>query len=116
MQAAARPSEKMCCRFIMLSSASRPCMQVEVIVHCAANTGFHVPLDEIMTTNVGGFMEVLNIAASCKRLQVPLPDTAIAYVRPCMHPTPQSWSSGRMQQGDACCVARLGDAAVHSWC
>ena len=39
-------------------------------MHCAANTGFHVPLDEIMTTNVGGFLQLLEIARGCKRLQV----------------------------------------------
>lgn len=44
--------------------------QVEVIVHCAANTGFHVPLDEIMATNVGGWQQVLEIARGCRRLKV----------------------------------------------
>ncbi len=91
-------------------------MQVDVIVHCAANTGFHVPLDEIMTTNVGGFMEVLNIAAGCKRLQVPLPSTAIGCFHPCMRCTLPHCSPRSMQQGDACCVARTGDAAGHSCC
>lgn len=74
-------------------------MQVDVIVHCAANTGFHVPLDEIMTTNVGGFMEVLNIAASCKRLQVPLPNTAVGYFYSCMHYTALRCSSGQHAAG-----------------
>ena len=83
----------------LLSSALRPCMQVDVIVHCAANTGFHVPLDEIMSTNIGGFMEVVNIAASCKRLQVLLPDTAIGYLHPCTHPTPLRCSSGQHAAG-----------------
>ena len=41
-----------------------------MIVHCAANTGFHVPLDEILTTNTVGFMELLKVAAGCKRLKV----------------------------------------------
>ncbi len=83
----------------LLSSALRPCMQVDVIVHCAANTGFHVPLDEIMTTNVGGFMEVLNIAASCKRLQVPLPNAAVGYFYSCMHYTALRCSSGQHAAG-----------------
>ena len=41
-------------------------------MHCAANTGFHVPLDEILATNTVGFMELLKIAAGCKRLKVSL--------------------------------------------
>ena len=49
------------------------CVQVEVIVHCAANTGFHVPLDEILRTNTVGFIELLKIAAGCKRLKVRVP-------------------------------------------
>jgi nucleoside-diphosphate-sugar epimerase len=51
---------------------ARAVQQVEVIVHCAANTGFHVPLDEILATNTVGFMELLKIAAGCKRLKVSL--------------------------------------------
>jgi thioester reductase-like protein len=47
-------------------------MQVQVIVHCAANTGFHVPLDEIMATNVGGWQQVLRLAGGCKNLQAGL--------------------------------------------
>lgn len=43
--------------------------QVEVIVHCAANTGFHVPLEEILTTNTLGFMELLKLAGACKNLK-----------------------------------------------
>ena len=39
-------------------------------MHCAANTGFHVPLDEILQTNTIGFVELLKVAAGCKRLQV----------------------------------------------
>jgi len=41
-----------------------------VVVHCAANTGFHVPLDEILATNAVGFIELLKVAAGCKRLKV----------------------------------------------
>ena len=44
--------------------------QVEVFVHCAANTGFHVPLDEIVKTNVRGFMELLKISRGCRNLKV----------------------------------------------
>ena len=43
-----------------------------MVVHCAANTGFHVPLDEILATNTIGFVELLNVAAGCKRLKVRL--------------------------------------------
>jgi len=43
-----------------------------VVVHCAANTGFHVPLDEILATNTIGFVELLKVAAGCKRLKVRL--------------------------------------------
>lgn len=49
--------------------ASSPWMQVEVIVHCAANTGFHVPLEEILTTNTLGFMGLLKLAGACKNLK-----------------------------------------------
>ena len=45
-------------------------MQVEVVVHCAANTGFHVELEEIVTTNTLGFMELLKVAGGCKNLKV----------------------------------------------
>ena len=40
------------------------------MVHCAANTGFHVELEEIMTTNTLGFMELLKVAGGCKNLKV----------------------------------------------
>ena len=45
-------------------------LQVQVVVHCAANTGFHVPLDEIVATNVGGWQQVLRLASGCTKLQV----------------------------------------------
>lgn len=52
------------------SSASPLNLQVQVVVHCAANTGFHVPLDEIVATNVGGWQQVLRLASGCTKLQV----------------------------------------------
>jgi Male sterility protein len=48
-------------------------LQVEVIVHSAADTGFDEPLDSILRTNTVGMGEVLGLASSCKNLQVEPP-------------------------------------------
>ena len=57
-----------------LDSASLPLSvlgnQVEVVVHCAADTGFDEPLDQILRTNTIGLAEVMVLAKGCKRLQV----------------------------------------------
>jgi nucleoside-diphosphate-sugar epimerase len=41
----------------------------EIIIHCAANTAFRAPLDELRTANVEGTRRMLEFAARCPRLK-----------------------------------------------
>lgn len=54
---------------VIESLSPRLAEETEVIIHCAANTAFRVPLDELRAANVAGTQVMVKFAQRCPRLK-----------------------------------------------